>query len=71
MIVPPRVPADPYKPRLRRRHGIWACVTPHPERVLICGCGYTPKGAFREWEHIQRGEPWEPETIDPALAEVE
>lgn len=38
------------KPRIRIRHGIWCCVTLQP---FVCGCGYSPLAAFREWQAIR------------------
>lgn len=38
------------KPRIHMRHGIWTCVSAWP---LVIGCGYTPKGAYKEWERIR------------------
>jgi hypothetical protein len=52
------------KPRIRLRFGVWVCVTPEP---FVCGCGYAPKGAFKEWQRIQAGLPWEPEVKAPLV----
>jgi ribosomal protein L37AE/L43A len=39
------------KPRIRLRFGIWTCTTMRP---FSCGCGYSPREAFAEWERIQQ-----------------
>lgn len=42
------------KPRIRIRFGIRCCVTVQP--CFMCGCGYSPTEAFREWqERIREG----------------
>lgn len=35
------------KPRIRLRFGVWCCISMWP---FICGCGYSPRAAYDEWE---------------------
>lgn len=42
------------KPRIRKRFGIWSCVTMRP---FVCGCGYTIGEAYAEWVRIRGGKP--------------
>jgi hypothetical protein len=39
------------RPHIRYRFGVWSCVTMWP---FICGCGYTAKDAYAEWERIRQ-----------------
>ena len=37
------------KPRIRKRFGVWCCVTPRP---FVFGHGYNPKDAYDEWAAV-------------------
>lgn len=38
------------KPRLRKRYGIWGCVSGLSWFEFVMGFGYTPEEAYAEWK---------------------
>jgi hypothetical protein len=41
------------KPRIRRRYGIWGCMSGTCWADCVIGYGYTPAEAYADWKALQ------------------